>query len=48
MRLNLLVAVLLAVALTVGAFLGFLAEQATQPSDLTEPSDLTQPPHEPD
>jgi hypothetical protein len=48
MRLNLLAAVLLAVALTIGAVLGFLAEQATQPSDLTEPSHLSQPPDEPD
>jgi uncharacterized protein YneF (UPF0154 family) len=33
MRLNLLAVLLFAVALTVGAVLGFLAEQAIQPSD---------------
>ena len=38
MRIRLLLALLAAVALTVGAALGFLAEQATQPSDFGQPA----------
>jgi hypothetical protein len=48
MRIRLLMGLIVAVALTVGAALGFLVEQATQPSDLAQPSDLTQPLYEPD
>jgi uncharacterized protein YneF (UPF0154 family) len=37
MRTELLVGLLIVMALTVGAALGFLAEQAHQPSDLARP-----------
>jgi hypothetical protein len=38
MRIRLLLALLAAIALTVGAALGFLAEQATQPSEFGQPT----------
>ena len=38
MRNRLLLALLAAIALTVGAALGFLAEQATQPSEFGQPA----------
>ena len=42
MRIGLFSALLIVVALTAGVALGFLAEQATQPSPSTQSSDLTQ------
>jgi hypothetical protein len=42
MRFGLFTALLIAVALTAGVALGFLAEQATQPSPSTQSSDSTQ------
>ena len=42
MRIGLFSALLIVVALTAGVALGFLAEQATQPSPSTQSSDSTQ------